>query len=26
LWEIHPVLQIEVFQNGRWISLDRIAD
>jgi hypothetical protein len=26
LWEIRPVLQIEVFQNGRWISLDRIAD
>ncbi len=23
LWEIQPVMQIEVFQNGRWITLDR---
>lgn len=26
LWEIQPVMQIEVFQNGRWIPLDKIAD
>jgi hypothetical protein len=26
LWEIHPVMQIEVFQNGQWIPLDRFAD
>lgn len=22
LWEIHPITQIEVFQNGQWIDLD----
>lgn len=26
LWEIHPVMQIEVFQNGRWIPLDKFAN
>lgn len=26
LWEIHPVMQIEVFQNGRWIALDKLAN
>jgi len=26
LWEIHPVMQIEVFQNGKWIKLDKFAD
>lgn len=25
LWEIHPVTQIEVFQNNHWIPLDRLA-
>lgn len=25
LWEIHPVMQIEVFNNGKWITLDRFA-
>jgi hypothetical protein len=25
LWEIHPVMQIEVFENGRWIALDKFA-
>ncbi len=25
LWEIHPVMQIEVLQNGRWLPLDRFA-
>jgi hypothetical protein len=25
LWEIHPVMQIEVNQNGRWIPLDKLA-
>lgn len=25
LWEIHPVIQIEVFNNGRWITLDKFA-
>lgn len=25
LWEIHPVMQIEVFQNNRWIPLDKLA-
>jgi len=23
LWEIHPVMQIELYQNGRWNPLDR---
>lgn len=22
LWEIHPVMQIEVWQNGQWVPLD----
>lgn len=26
LWEIQPVMQIEVFQNGRWIALDKLAN
>jgi len=26
LWEIQPVMQIEVFQNGRWIQLDKFAN
>lgn len=26
LWEILPVMQIEVFQNGKWIPLDRFAN
>ncbi len=26
LWEIHPVMQIDVFNNGKWITLDRFAD
>ena len=26
LWEIQPVMQIEVFQNGRWIQLDKLAN
>ena len=26
LWEIHPVIQIEVFTNGKWITLDKFAD
>ncbi len=26
LWEIRPVMQIEVFQSGRWIPLDKLAD
>lgn len=25
LWEIHPVMQIEVFQNGHWITLDKFG-
>jgi len=25
LWEIHPVMQIEIFNNGRWITLDKFA-
>ena len=25
LWEIHPVMQIDVNQNGRWIPLDQLA-
>jgi hypothetical protein len=24
LWEIHPITQIEVFQGGRWVDLDRL--
>ncbi len=26
LWEIHPVMQIEVSQNGRWLPLDKFAN
>ncbi len=26
LWEIQPVMQIEVFENGRWIALDKFAN
>ena len=26
LWGIHPVMQIDVFQNGRWTPLDRLAN
>jgi len=26
LWEIHPVMQIEVFSNGKWITLDKFAE
>lgn len=25
LWEIQPVMQIEVSQNGRWVPLDKFA-
>ena len=25
LWEIHPVMQIEVFQNSQWVPLDNIG-
>ncbi len=25
LWEIHPVMQIEVFQDGHWIPLDKFS-
>lgn len=24
LWEIHPITQIEVFQNGQWVDLDTL--
>lgn len=24
LWEIHPITQIEVFQNGQWVDLDSL--
>jgi hypothetical protein len=24
LWEIHPVLMIEVFQSGNWVNLDQV--
>jgi hypothetical protein len=24
LWEIHPIMEIEVFQNGQWIRLDEL--
>ncbi len=26
LWEIHPVMQIEVFNNGKWVALDKFAE
>lgn len=25
IWEIHPIMQIEVQQNGQWVSLDNSA-
>ena len=25
LWEIHPVMQIEVLQDGHWVPLDRFS-
>jgi hypothetical protein len=25
LWEIHPIMQIEVYRNGQWINLDSVA-
>jgi hypothetical protein len=25
IWEIHPVMQVEVQQQGRWIPLDKIS-
>jgi hypothetical protein len=25
IWEIHPIMQIEVMQNGAWIPLDNLA-
>lgn len=25
LWEIQPVMEIDVFQNGRWMLLDKLA-
>lgn len=25
LWEIHPIMQIEVFRDGHWIALDNLA-
>ena len=25
LWEIHPIMQIEVYQDGRWVPLDDLA-
>jgi hypothetical protein len=25
LWEVHPIMQIEVFRDGKWISLDDLA-
>jgi hypothetical protein len=24
LWEIHPIISIEVFQNGGWVELDQL--
>ena len=24
LWEIHPITQIEVFQDGKWVDLDSL--
>ncbi|HWQ31480.1 MAG TPA: hypothetical protein VNQ79_01245 [Blastocatellia bacterium] len=26
IWEIHPIMQIEVEQRGRWIPLDKLTD
>lgn len=25
IWEIHPIMQIEVKQNGQWVPLDNLA-
>jgi hypothetical protein len=25
LWEIHPIMQIEVYRDGQWIALDDLA-
>jgi hypothetical protein len=25
IWEIHPIMQIEVQQNGTWVPLDKLA-
>ncbi len=25
LWEVHPIMQIEVYRNGQWIALDDLA-
>ena len=25
IWEIHPVMQVEVQQQGRWVSLDKVS-
>lgn len=25
IWEIHPIMQIEVEQQGRWVALDSVA-
>ncbi len=25
LWEIHPIMQIEIFVDGRWVPLDELA-
>jgi hypothetical protein len=25
IWEIHPIMQIEVQQQGRWVALDDTA-
>ncbi len=25
LWEIHPIMQIEVYRNGHWVPLDDLA-
>ncbi len=26
IWEIHPVMQIEVQQQGQWMSLDKLGN
>ena len=25
IWEIHPIMQIEVNQNGQWTPLDKLG-
>ena len=25
IWEVHPIMQIEVMQNGQWVPLDDLA-